>query len=126
MHKAFNLIDVKSIVNEDVQKYLFKIAVAARFWSLHGLIRPSFFLYVSPNITAYHKMWKRIALKVFNNSENINEHDLFHIIILLAGFFDKISVCSTKWNVCNLNTFLHEIYFQQKYCQLVWINFFSY
>lgn len=31
MHEAFKLIDVKSIVDEDVQKYLFKIAVAARF-----------------------------------------------------------------------------------------------
>lgn len=31
MHEAFNLIDVKSIVDEDVQNQLFKIAVAALF-----------------------------------------------------------------------------------------------
>lgn len=101
MHEAVNLIDVKIIVDENVQKYLFKIAIAARFWSLHRLIRPSFFLYVSLNITAYHKMWKRIELKNFNNSENINERDIFSTKVLSTSMnkcLQLLSLCSVRNN----------------------------
>lgn len=113
MYEVFNLIDVKSIVDEDVKKYLFKIVVVVCFWCLNSLIRLFFFIYVLINIIVYYKMWKWIVLKMFNNLENINEYDLFKIIILLVSFFDKILVCLIKWDICNVYIFFMRYIFNK-------------